>query len=124
MCSPAAAVKPNRQPPLNRLIDRNHETFNRFATDKSIHNFRNVSDCDAPIKKVIWFDKNCDAGVALIQTAGCTHARLELGQSACSNFLFQRPIHFFGVLGRAASFRVVLGAPIDADKEVVLALQK
>ena len=36
----------------------------------------------------------------------------------------ERFIHFFRVFGRAASFRVVLGSTIDADKGIALALQR
>jgi len=33
-----------------------HETFDRLAGDKSIHNLRDVRNRDAPVKKVIGFD--------------------------------------------------------------------
>src|SRR4029434_6561913 len=45
-------------------------------------------------------------------------------ESARGNLPFQRSIHFFRVLQRAASFRVLLGPTIDADKEITLALQR
>jgi hypothetical protein len=64
------------------------------------------------------------AGRALIETARCAHARLELCESARGNLPFQRSIYFFRVLGRAASFRVLLGPTIDANKEIALALQR
>jgi hypothetical protein len=38
------------------FICGNHETFNRLAVDKSIHNLRDVNDRDASVKKVIGFD--------------------------------------------------------------------
>ena len=38
------------------LIRSNHETFNRLARDESVHNFRDVLDRYAPVKKVIGFD--------------------------------------------------------------------
>ncbi len=38
------------------LIRGDYETFNRLALNKSIHNLRDVSDRDAPVKKVIGFD--------------------------------------------------------------------
>ena len=38
------------------LIRGDHETFNRLAGDESIHNLRDVGDCDAPVKKMIGFD--------------------------------------------------------------------
>ena len=60
----------------------------------------------------------------MIETARCAHARLQLCESARGNLPFQRFIHFFRVLGRAASFRVLLGPTIDADKEIALALQR
>jgi hypothetical protein len=59
----------------------------------------------------------------LIETARCAYTRLEFGEPAHGNFRFQRSIHFFRVLGRAASFRVIVGPTIDADKEIALALQ-
>ena len=105
------------------LICGDQEPFNRLAGEESLHNLRDVLDRDAPIKEVIWFDQNRHAGVALIETARCADARLELGESTRCNLPFQRSIHFFRVLGRAASFRVVLGPTIDADKEIALALQ-
>jgi hypothetical protein len=37
------------------LIRSEHETFNRLALNESIHNFRDVRDGDASIKKVIGF---------------------------------------------------------------------
>ena len=101
-----------------------HETSNRLALEESIHNLGDVRYRDAPVKKVIGFDQNRDAACALIETARCADARLELGESARGNLLFQCSIHFFRVLGRAASFRVVLGPTIDADKEIALALQR
>jgi hypothetical protein len=33
------------------LICGNHEPFNRMALNESIHNLRDVGDCDAPVKK-------------------------------------------------------------------------
>ena len=105
------------------LIRSNHETLDRLAGDKSIHNLGDVRGRNASVEKVIGFDQNRHAGGALIETARCADARLELGESARSNLLFQRSIHFFRVLGRAASFRVVLTPTIDADKEIALALQ-
>jgi len=60
----------------------------------------------------------------LIETARCAHARLELRESARGNLPFQHSIHFFRVLQRAASFRVVLSPAIDADKDIALALQR
>jgi hypothetical protein len=38
------------------LIRGDHETFNRLIFNESIHNFRDVGDRDAPVKKVIGFD--------------------------------------------------------------------
>jgi len=38
------------------LIRGNHETFNRLTFNEPIHNLRDVSDRDAPVKKVIGFD--------------------------------------------------------------------
>jgi len=38
------------------LIGSDHETFNRLTGDKSIHNRRDIRDCDAPIEKLIGFD--------------------------------------------------------------------
>src|SRR5262249_62416821 len=61
---------------------------------------------------------------ALIETARCADARLQLCESARGNLPFQRSIYFFRLLCRAASFRVVLGPAIDADKEIALALQR
>jgi len=60
----------------------------------------------------------------LIETARCAHARLELRESARGNLPFQHSIHFFRVLQRAASFRIVLSPAIDADKDIALALQR
>jgi hypothetical protein len=95
-----------------------------MALNESIHNLGDIRDRDAPVKKVIGFDQNRHAGRALIETARCADARLDLGESARGNLPFQRSIHFFRVLGRAASFRVVLGPTVDADKEIALALQR
>jgi hypothetical protein len=106
------------------LIRSNHETLDRLAGDKSIHNLGDVRGRNASVEKVIGFDQNRHAGGALIETARCADARLELGESARSNLLFQRSIHFFRVLGRAASFRIVLGPTINADKEIALPLQR
>ena len=106
------------------LIRGQHETFNRLAGDKSINNLRDVRDCDVPVKKVIGFDQNRDAGIALIETARCADARLELRESTRGNLRFQGSVHFLRVLGRAASFRIVLGPTIDADKEIALAFQR
>ena len=39
-----------------QLIRSDHETFNRLAGDKSIHNLRDVRGRNAPVKKVIGFD--------------------------------------------------------------------
>ena len=104
-------------------IRSNHETLDRLAGDKSIHNLGDVRGRNASVEKVIGFDQNRHAGGALIETARCADARLELCEPARGNLLFQRPVHFFRVLGRAASFRVLLGPTIDTDKEIVLALQ-
>ena len=38
------------------LIRSNQETADRLTVNESIHNFRDVRDCDAAIKKVIGFD--------------------------------------------------------------------
>ena len=38
------------------LIRGNHETFNRSTRNEGIHNFRDVRDRDAAIKKMIRFD--------------------------------------------------------------------
>ena len=38
------------------LVNGKHEALNRFAADKCVHNFRDVCDRDAPVKKVIGFD--------------------------------------------------------------------
>ena len=38
------------------LIRSNQETADRLTVNESIHNFRDVRDCDATIKKVIGFD--------------------------------------------------------------------
>ena len=105
------------------LIGSDHEMLNRLIGDKSIHNLRHVRDRDAPVEKMIGFDQNRHALVAFIETARCAHARLEPCQSARGNLLFQRSVHFFGVFGRAASFRVVLVPTINADKKIALALQ-
>jgi hypothetical protein len=105
------------------LIAGKHETFDRLASDESVDNLRDVRSRNAPVKKVIGFDQNRHAGGALIETARYAHTRLELGESTRGNLLFQRAIHFFRVLSRAASFRVVVGPTIDADKEIALALQ-
>ena len=106
------------------MIRSKYKTFNRFVFDESVHNLRDVRDRNASVKKVIGFDQNRHAGRALIETARCADARLELCESARGNLLFQRSVHFFRVLGGAASFRVVLGPTIDADKEIALALQR
>jgi len=58
------------------LIRGNHEPLNRLIFDESIHNLRDVGDRDAPVKKVIGFDQNRHAGLALIETARCADARL------------------------------------------------
>lgn len=44
-----------RRPPL-QLIHGDHEPFNRFTLNESIHNLRDVGHRDAPVKKVIGFD--------------------------------------------------------------------
>ena len=106
------------------LIGGDHETFNWLADDESVDNLGNVRDANAPVKKVVGFDQNRHAGGALIETARFANARLELGESTRSNLLFQRFVHFFRVFGRAASFRVVRGPTIDADKEIAFALQR
>ena len=106
------------------LIRSKHEPFNRLAIDESIHNLRNVRSRNAPVKKVIGFDQNRHAGGTLIQTARCADARLDLCESTSGNLFFQCFIHFFRVLGRAASFRVVLSPTINADKEIALPLQR
>ena len=106
------------------LIRGKHEPFNRLAIDESIHNLRNVRSRNAPVKKVIGFDQNRHAGGTLIQTARCADARLDLCESTSGNLFFQCFIHFFRVLGRAASFRVVLSPTINADKEIALPLQR
>jgi hypothetical protein len=108
---------------LGVVICSNHETFNRLILDQSIHNLRDICYRDVPVRKVIGFDQNRHAGRALIETTRCADARLELGESPRGNLLFQRSVHFFRVLGRAASFRVVLSPTIDADKKIALALQ-
>ena len=104
------------------LIRRNHEAPNRLTVNESIHNLRDVRDRDASVKEMIGFDQNRHAVVALIKTARCADARLELCKSAGGNFLFQRFVYFFRVFRRAGSFRIVLGPAIDADKEIALAL--
>ncbi len=38
------------------LIRGNHKAFDRLAVNEPIHDLRDVRDCDAPVKKVIWFD--------------------------------------------------------------------
>jgi len=106
------------------LIRGKHEAFNRLTVDESIHNLRDVRDRDATVKKVIGFDQDRHSGCALIETARCADARVELGESTRGNLLFQRPIHFFRILDGAASFRVGLGPTIDADEEIALALQR
>ena len=98
--------------------------FDRLAVDEAVDNLRDVRDRNAPVKKMIGFDQNRHAGCALIETARCADTRLEFCESACGNLLFQRSIHFFRVLGRAASFRIVVGPTIDADKEIALPLQR
>ena len=60
----------------------------------------------------------------MIETARHADARLEFCESTRGNRLFQRFIHFFGVFSGAASFRIVLGSTIDADKEIALAFQR
>ena len=125
--APSLAVLPSMSLIPSRsivLICGDQEPFNRLAGEESLHNLRDVLDRDAPIKEVIWFDQNRHAGVALIETARCADARLELCKSARGKLLFQDSIHFFRVFSRAGSFRVVLGPTIDADKEIALALQK
>jgi hypothetical protein len=105
------------------LIRGNHQPFNRLILNESIHDFRDVGDRDAPVKKVIRFHQNRHAGLALIETARCADARLELCEPTRGNFFFQRSIHFFRVLGRAASFRVVVSPTIDTDKKITFTLQ-
>src|SRR5439155_25597826 len=54
--SPAPKVlRSPRRPPL-QVIRGQHETFNRLVINESIHNLRDVRDCDASVKKVIGFD--------------------------------------------------------------------
>ena len=106
------------------LVRSNDEPFNRFATDESVHNLRDVRDRNAPVKKVIGFDQNRHAGVALIEAARCANTRLEFYESTRGDLLFQGSIHFFRVFSGAASFRVVLGPTIDADKEIALPFQR
>jgi hypothetical protein len=76
-------------------ISGNHEPLNRSAPNESLHDVRDVRDCDASVKKVIGFHQNRDAGGALIETARCAHARFEPGESTCGNLRFQGSIHFF-----------------------------
>jgi hypothetical protein len=111
----------SRRQRLQRIV-RDHETFNRSAGDESIHNFRDVCDRNVPVKKVIGFNQNRHTGLALVETARCADARLELRESARGDLLFQGSMHFFRVFQRAASFRVVFGPTIDADKEIAFAL--
>src|SRR6266699_5666996 len=113
---------PRRQP--LQLIRGEQEPFNRLAANESIHNLLDVGDRDAPVKKVIGLDQNRHARRALIETARCAHARLQLCESARGDLPFQRSIHFCRVLGRAASFRFLLGPTSDADKEIAIALQR
>jgi hypothetical protein len=42
--------------PWLQLIRGNREPFTGMALNESIHNLRDVSDCDVPVKKVIGFD--------------------------------------------------------------------
>jgi len=51
------------------LIRSDYETFNRSARDERIHDFGDVRDADATIKKVVGLYQNCDAAFALIETA-------------------------------------------------------
>jgi len=77
------------------LIRSNQETVDRLTVNESIHNRGDVRDRDAPIKKVIGFDQNGHAGIALIETARCADARLERCESTGGNLRFQRSINFF-----------------------------
>lgn len=77
------------------VICSKYKTFNRFALDESVHNLRYVRDRNGSVKKVIGFDQNRDAGRALIETARCADARLELGESTRGKLPFQHSIHFF-----------------------------
>src|SRR4029453_6526583 len=61
---------------------------------------------------------------AELSTPLIADAALRLKIPTRINLPFQRSIHFFRVLQRAASFRVLLGPTIDADKEIALALQR
>src|SRR4030095_12125410 len=63
-------------------------------------------------------------GLALIETTRCADARFEFCESTRDKLLFQRSIHCFRVPGRAGSFRALLRATIDADKQIALALQR
>ena len=42
--------------PRLHVIRSNQETVDRLTVNESIHNLRDVRDCDAAIKKVIGFD--------------------------------------------------------------------
>ena len=85
----------SRSATATTVIRGKYKTFNRFVFDESVHNLRDVRDRNASVKKVIGFDQNRHAGCALIETARCADARLELGESTRGNLPFQHSIHFF-----------------------------
>ena len=66
-----------------------------MAVNEPINNLRDVRGCDVAVKKVVGFDQNRHARVALIETTGCAYARIELRESTSGNLRFQRSVYFF-----------------------------
>ncbi len=76
-----------------------------------------------PIKEMVGLHQDADAARTLVQAARFADARPEFGQTARCDLLFQRRPDFFGSAAGARTFRVIIRAPVRADKKVALALR-
>jgi hypothetical protein len=109
--------------PARKIVRREHKTLYAFAARQRFHDLRDIGRSDAPVKEMVWLDQNADAARTLVEATRFTDARAEFRQTPRRHLFLQRRPDFLGPAHRARTFRVVIRAPVRANKKVALALR-
>ena len=109
--------------PARQVVGRQNQALHPQAVRERFHDLRQIGQSDMPVKEMIGFHQNADAARTLVEAARFADARPEFRQASRCDLLLQRGPDFLRPARCARTFRVLIRAPVRADKKVALALR-
>ena len=106
-----------------QILACQHETLDALAARQGFDDLGHVRQGHAPVKEMVWLDQNAHTARTLVEATRFTNPRPQLRQAASGDLFLQRRPDFLRPAHRAGTFRVVIRAPVRADKEIALALR-